>query len=68
MLVNELIGCVQDTRSMFSALLTIQEALETGVMPKSFLIYNDGDIDAVMRHIAELLKTKYGVKVPESEI
>ena len=68
MLVNELIGCVQDCRSMFSALLTIQEALETGIMPKSFLIYNDGDIYTVMRHIAELLKTKYGVKVPESEL
>lgn len=68
MLMNELVGCVQDCRSMFSALLTIQEALETGVMPKSFLIYNDADIDTVMRHIAELLKTKYGVKVPESEL
>lgn len=68
MLMNELIGCVQDSRSMFSALLTIQEALETGVMPKSFLIYNDADIDTVMRHIAGLLKTKYHIEVPDSEL
>lgn len=68
MLVNDLIGCVQDSRSLYSALLTIQEALETGVMPKSFLIYNDPDIQPVMCHIAEILKTKYHIEVPDSEL
>lgn len=68
MVIDSLIGCVQDKSNLFSALLTVQEALETGVMPKSFLIYNDPDIQPVMIHIAEILKTKYHIEVPDSEL
>lgn len=53
---------------MFSALLLIQETLESGVMPKSFLVYNDGDVAVVMRNIANILKEKYGIQVPDTEL
>lgn len=64
----DIIECAQDQRSLVSALLVIQEALETGVMPKSFLIYNDEFIEKTMSNIARLLRDKYNVKVPDSEI
>lgn len=64
----DIIECAQDQRSLVSALLVIQEALETGVMPKSFLIYNDESIGKTMSHIASLMKEKYNIKVPDSEI
>lgn len=65
---KETIECVQDTQSLKGALLVIEEALETGVLPKSFILYNDTWIDEVMSRIAEVMRTKYGIKVPDSEI
>lgn len=65
---KETIECVQDTQSLKGALLVIQEALETGVMPKSFILYNDTWISDTMSHIALILRDKYHVKVPASEI
>lgn len=67
-MVSQIISCIQDQRSMFSALLLIQETLESGVMPKSFLVYNDGDVAVVMRNIANILKEKYGIQVPDTEL
>lgn len=66
--VDHAIGIIQDQRSLMSALLTIQEALETGEMPKSFLMFHDEWISEVMSHIAMILRDKYRVKVPDSEI
>lgn len=64
----DIIECAQDQRSLISALLVIQEALDTGVMPKSFLIYNDEFIGRTMGNIARLMRDKYDIKVPDSEI
>lgn len=64
----DIIECAQDQRSLISALLVIQEALDTGVMPKSFLIYNDEFIERTMGNIARLMRDKYDIKVPDSEI
>lgn len=66
--VSHAIGIIQDQRSLMSALLTIQEALETGVMPKSFLMFNDGWISEVMSRIVLILHDKYHIEVPGSEI
>lgn len=64
----DMIECAQDQRSLISSLLLIQEALETGEMPKSFLIYNDSYIGEVMSRIANIMKEKYHIKVPDSEL
>lgn len=65
--LDDLIECVQDKQSMYSTLLLIQEALETGKMPKSFLVYNDTSIAEVVSNITEVMSSKYGIEVPESE-
>lgn len=65
---KEAIECVQDQRSLLSALLVIQEALETGEMPKSFLMFNDSWISGTMSNIARIMRDKYRIKVPDSEI
>ena len=62
---NDLISIAQDNSAMYSSLLMIMEALETGVMPKSFLIYNDSTIDEAMDRISQLLHDKAGVELPE---
>lgn len=62
---KDFIGIVQDNSAMYSSLLMIMEALETGVMPKSFLIYNDSTIDEAMDRISQLLHDKAGVELPE---
>ena len=62
---EKLIECVQDEQSMYSALLIILEAIETGVMPKSFLVFHDSDINDVMNTITSVMKSKYGIKVQE---
>lgn len=64
----DIIECAQDQRSLISALLLIQETLETGEMPKSFLIYNDSFIGETMSKIACIMKEKYNIKVPDSEL
>lgn len=43
----------------------IMEALETGVMPKSFLVYNDNAIDEAMDRISQLLHDKAGVEIQD---
>lgn len=58
---KDFIGIVQDNSAMYSSLLMIMEALETGVMPKSFLVYNDNAIDEAMDRISQLLHDKAGV-------
>ena len=62
---KDFIGIVQDNSAMYSSLLMIMEALETGVMPKSFLIYNDSTIDEAMDRISQLLHDKAGLELPE---
>lgn len=62
---KDFIGIVQDNSAMYSSLLMIMEALETGVMPKSFLVYNDSTIDEAMDRISQLLHDKAGVELPE---
>ena len=59
---KDFIGIVQDNSAMYSSLLMIMEALETGVMPKSFLVYNDNAIDEAMDRISQLLHDKAGVE------
>lgn len=66
--LTEAIYQLQDAQSLKSALLQIQEALETGSMPMSFTIWNDDFVSATMSHICTLMKEKYGIKVPDSEI
>ena len=63
--MKELIELSQDNSAMYSSLLMIEEALETGVMPKSFLVYNDSSIREVMDCITELLRDKAGVRLSE---
>lgn len=65
---NEVLASVQDQKSLMGALLVIEEALETGVWPKSFLLYNDEWITHIMCGIARIAKEKYGIKVPDSEL
>lgn len=65
--LRELMECVQDKQSLYSTLLLILEALETGKMPKSFLVYNDTSIDEVVSNITEAMSSKYGIEVPDSE-
>lgn len=66
--LTEAIFQLQDAQSLKSALLQIQDALETGYMPKSFTIWNDDFVSTTMSHICGILKEKYGIKVPDSEI
>ncbi len=61
----DVIECAQDARSLQSALLLIEEALETGTMPKSFLIFNDEFNDKSFRTISILMRDKYNIEVPE---
>lgn len=67
-MANDNISLIQDAQSLKSALLIIDEALSTGKYPKSFLIYNDDWIDEMMRNIAYLMKTKYNIDVPSTEL
>lgn len=62
---KDFIGIVQDNSAMYSSLLMIMEALETGVMPKSFLVYNDNAIDEAMDMISQLLHDKAGVEIQD---
>lgn len=62
---KDIIGIVQDNSAMYSSLLMIMEALETGVMPKSFLVYNDNAIDEAMDRISQLLHDKAGVEIQD---
>lgn len=62
---KDFIGIVQDNSAMYSSLLMIMEALETGVMPKSFLVYNDNAIDEAMDSISQLLHDKAGVEIQD---
>lgn len=62
---KDFIGIVQDNSAMYSSLLIIMEALETGVMPKSFLVYNDNAIDEAMDRISQLLHDKAGVEIQD---
>lgn len=62
---KDFIGIVQDNSAMYSSLLMIMEALETGVMPKSFLVYNDNAIDEAMNRISQLLHDKAGVEIQD---
>ncbi|MCI7597655.1 MAG: hypothetical protein MSS96_02870 [Bacteroidales bacterium] len=62
---KDFIGIVQDNSAMYSSLLMIMEALETGVMPKSFLVYNDNAIDEAMDRISQLLHDKAGVEIQD---
>lgn len=66
-LVSDAIQEVQDAQSLKGSLLVIQEALETGKWPKSFILYNDSWITDVMQHIAAILSDKYNVEVPATE-
>ena len=60
--LRELMECVQDKQSLYSTLLLILEALDTGRMPKSFILYNDSTIDDVVSSITEIMSSKYGIK------
>ena len=60
--LRELMECVQDKQSLYSTLLLILEALDTGRMPKSFILYNDSTIDDVVSNITEIMSSKYGIK------
>lgn len=64
--LKELMECVQDKQSLYSTLLLILEALDTGRMPKSFILYNDSTIDDIVSNISEIMSSKYGIKT-ESE-
>lgn len=64
---NSTIEIIQDCTQLQSAMLIILEALETGVMPKSFCVFNDAHNDDIMRSIAIELQ-KRGVKVPPDNI
>lgn len=66
--LSEAISQFQDAQGMKSALLLIQEALDTGVMPKSFLIFNDDFVSTTMNNITMLLRDKYNIQVPDSEV
>lgn len=65
-ITSEEIREVQDAQSLRGSLLVIQEALETGKWPKSFILYNDSWIDGVMTQIAQMLNARYDVEVPPS--
>lgn len=60
--LKELMECVQDKQSLYSTLLLILEALDTGRMPKSFILYNDSTIDDIVSNITEIMSSKYGIK------
>lgn len=64
---DKTIELIQDALSLKSSLLVIEEALESGIYPKTFLLYNDEFIYKAMSDIAKLMKEKYGIKVPDSE-
>lgn len=57
-----------DGRNLKSALLMILDALETGEMQKSFFIWHDINISDTLSSINEVMKSKYNIKVPDSEI
>lgn len=61
----DIIKHAQDEGTMYSALLMIEDALETGVLAKSFLIFNDESIAELMDNIAVIMHEKYGIKVPD---
>lgn len=65
---KDVLGVVQDASAMQSLLLTILEALNTGVWPKTFFMFNDLWIENVKSEIAQTMKDKYGVSVPDSEL
>lgn len=58
----------QDVSAMKSLLLVILEALDTGVWPKTFFMFNDLWIEDVKSGITKTLKGKYGISVPDSEL
>lgn len=61
----EMLKCAQDEGAMYSALLMIEDALETGELAKSFLVFNDDSTAEVLNDIARLMHDKYGIKVSE---
>lgn len=65
---RDVLSMAQDVSAMKSLLLVILEALDTGVWPKAFLMFNDLWIEDVKSGIAKTLKGKYGVSVPDSEL
>lgn len=67
-LKDEALACVQDAQSLKGTLLVIEEALDTGVWPKNFILYHDEWIAHIMGDIARIAKEKYGIKVPDSEL
>lgn len=67
-LASDVIQEVQDSQSLRASLLVIQEALESGKWPMSFIIYNDSWIDDVMKHIACIMSEKYNIEVPASTL
>lgn len=65
---TDLIMLAQDHQSLYSSLLMILEALETGKMPKNFLMYNDEWLDGTMQKIISVMHEKYGIEVPDGEV
>lgn len=65
---NDVICAVQDAQSMKGCLLVILEALETGDMPKMFFMFNDEWIDNTMTEIAKMMKEKYNISVPDTNL
>lgn len=63
---NEEINQLQDLVLLKSWLGAVEEALETGVMPKCFAVYSDESIVGAELRIGSLL-AKRGIKVPLSE-
>lgn len=65
---NEVMKELQDAQGLKGALLVILSALESGEYPPTFFIFHDEWIVEMMSEIAELLRDRYGVKVPDSEV
>ncbi len=63
---SEEIYQLQDFALLKSWLGSLEEALETGVMPKTFAVYHDESILRTQLRIGNLLAER-GISVPNSE-
>lgn len=64
--ISDVCSQLQDLQTLKSALLLIQEALETRKLPKNFLIFNETWIMDQLDIIFDLMRN-LGIDVPETE-
>lgn len=65
---RQVIEELQDAQSLKGALLVILEALDSGHFPQTFFIFHDEWISGMLGEIAQLMKERYSIEVPDSEL